>query len=155
MDTARPVECLQALEKDRKLKYINYLGDGNSKLFSEISKLDTYSQKTVKKLECIGHIQKRLSIKFRKLKSTKKGLLSDGKMLGGVGRLTDKMINKLQSYFGMAIRQSTGKTVYEMKKAIGAVLFQCSAASNLEEKYQMRPREAYSWCEYQADKKKH
>ena len=74
-------------------------------------------------------------------------------MLGGVGRLTDKMINKLQSYFGMAIGQSTGKTVYEMKKAIGAVLFQCSAASNLEEKHQMRPREAYSWCEYQADKK--
>ena len=51
MDTTRPVECLQALEKDRKLKYINYLGDGNSKLFSEISKMDIYSQKTVKKLE--------------------------------------------------------------------------------------------------------
>lgn len=57
-----------------------------------------------------------------KLKSTKKGPLFDSKTLGGEGRLTDKMINKVQSYFGMAIRQSTGKTVFEMKKTIGAVV---------------------------------
>ena len=66
---------------------------------------------------------------MRKLKSTKKGPLFDGKTLGGKGRLTNKMIHKLQSYFRIGIRQSTGKTVFEMKKA---VLFHCSEASNLK-----------------------
>ena len=89
---------------------------------------------------------------MRKLKSTKKGPLSDGKKLGRKGRLTDKMINKLQNYFGIAIRQSAGKTVFEMKKAIGAVLFHCFEASDLDLKHQMCPREADSWCKYQADK---
>ena len=88
----------------------------------EISKLGIFSQKPAKKFECIGHIKKRLAIKLTKLKSTKKGPLFDSKTLRGEGRLTDKMINKVQSYFGMAIRQSTGKTVFEMKKAIGAVV---------------------------------
>ena len=64
--------------------------------------------------------------RLRKLKSMKKGSLSDGKILGGKGRLTEQMINKLQNYFGIAIRQCAGKTVFETKKAIGAVLFHCS-----------------------------
>ena len=33
--------------------------------------------------------------------------LSDGKGILGKGRLTDKIINKMQSYYGMAIRQNT------------------------------------------------
>ena len=106
----------------------------------------------IQKLECVGHIQKRLDSRLRKLKSTKKSPLSDGKTLGGKGRLTDKMINKLQNYFGIAIRQSAGKTVFEMKKVIGAVQFHCSEAFDLDLKHQMSPREADNWCKYQADK---
>ena len=33
--------------------------------------------------------------------------LADGKGIGGNGRLTDKLINKLQVYYGKAIRQNT------------------------------------------------
>ena len=152
MEAAGLIECFQVSEKDRKLRNINYLGDGDSEFFSEISKLDIYPQNQIQKLECVDHIQKRLVSRLRKLKSTKKGPLSDGKTLGGKGRLTDKMINKLQNYFGIAIRQSAGKTVFEMKKAIGAVLFHCSEASDLDLKHQMCPREADSWCKYQANK---
>ena len=129
------IECFQVSEKDRKLRCINYLGDGDSKLFLEKSKLDIYPQKQVKKLECVGHMQKRLGGRLRKLKSTKKGTLSDGKTLSGKGCLTDKMINKLQNYFGITIRQCEGKRVLEMKKAIGADLFNCSEASNLGTKH--------------------
>ena len=89
------------------------------------------SIKQVKNPECVGHIQKRLGSRLRKLKSTKKGPLSNGKTLGGKGRLTDKMINKLQNYFGIVIRHCAGKTIFEMKKAIGEVLFHCSEALNL------------------------
>ena len=38
--------------------------------------------------------------------------LVDGKTLSGKCRLTDIVINKLQNYFGIAVRQSTEKTVY-------------------------------------------
>ena len=134
-------------EKDRKLRYINYLGDGDSKSFLEISKLDIYPPKQVKKLEYVDHIHKRLGSWLRKLKGMKKGPLSDGKTLGRKGRLTYKMINKLQNCFGIAIRQCAGKTVFEMKKAVGVVLF-----SNLDIKHQMCSQEPVSWCKYQDDK---
>ena len=47
------------------------------------------------------------------------------KKISGKGRLTDKIINKMQNYYGMAIRQNPGQ-LHEMKKSIGAVLWHCS-----------------------------
>ena len=60
MEADGRIECFQVSEKDRKLRCINYLGDGDSKLFLEKSKLDIYPQKQVKKLECVGHMQKKI-----------------------------------------------------------------------------------------------
>ena len=68
MEADELIECFQVTEKDRKLRYINYLGDGDSKLFLKISKPDIYPQKQVRKLECDGHIQKRLSSRLRTTK---------------------------------------------------------------------------------------
>jgi len=43
------------------------------------------------------------------LKQTWKGKkLSDGKGLTGKGRMTEKVMNTLQNYYGMSIRQNTG-----------------------------------------------
>ena len=62
------------------------------------------------------------------------------------------MINKLQNYFRIAIRQCNGTTVYELKKAIGAVLFHCSETSDLNTQHSMCPRTIDSWCKFQAHK---
>ena len=62
------------------------------------------------------------------------------------------MINKLQNYFGIAIRQSTGTTVLELKKAIGAVLYHCTDFTEDETRHQFCPPFTDSWCKYQADK---
>ena len=110
-----------------------------------------YLQKQVKKLECVGHIHKHLGSWLRKLKSAKKGPFSNGKTLVEKGRFTD-LINKLQNYFGIAIRQCAGKTSFEMKKAIRTVLFYCLEAPNLDTKHQMCPQEPHIWCKYRADK---
>ena len=88
----------------------NFIGDGDSKSYLEIVANDPYSGVTV-------HFQKRVGARLRKLKSENKGKLSDGKLLTGKGRLTEKVINKLQNDFGIAIRQSTGTTVFEFKKS--------------------------------------
>ena len=54
----------------------------------------------VRKEECVGHVQKRLGTA---LKSTKRQKLADGKTVGGKGRLTDKIIDSMQNYYGQAI----------------------------------------------------
>ena len=77
------------------------------------------------KLECVGHVQKRLGRRLQKLQNDMKGKkLSNGKEILGKGRLTNKIINKMLSYYGMAIRQNTSssqnndkeQTLYSIKK---------------------------------------
>lgn len=52
-------------------------------------------------------------------KSIKGTLPSDGKGISGEGTLTDQIINTIQNYYGLAIRQNVGN-LYGMKKAVGA-----------------------------------
>ena len=60
----------------------------------------------------------------------KKQTDSKGKPLGGKGfRANDELINKLQNYYGIAIRENAGTSVYKMKTAIAAVLHCCSEAT--------------------------
>ena len=152
MEAAGVVDCFMESISKRKLRYTHYIGDGDSKSHADVVKNDPYPGIIVEKLECVGHIQKRVGGRLRKLKATNKTQLADGKTLGGKGRLTEKVINKLQNYFGIAVRQSTGTTVYQLRKAIGAVLFHCSDAPDLETRHRMCPRTKDSWCKYQADK---
>ncbi|CAB4028443.1 Hypothetical predicted protein, partial [Paramuricea clavata] len=80
------------------------LGDGDSATYSTIVDSKPYGDECVpKKLECIGHVQKRVGSRLRRLKNTYKGTkLSDGKGLAGKGRLTDGKIDVLQNYYGLA-----------------------------------------------------
>ena len=53
---------------------------------------------------------------------TKKGL-------GGKGKLTDSMIDKLQNYYGIAIRSNKG-SLEKMKSNILSTLFNCASTDN-------------------------
>lgn len=54
----------------------------------------------IEKLECIGHVQKRMGSRLRTLKRKMKGTKSeDGKVLGGRHRLTGYKIDKFQNYY--------------------------------------------------------
>ncbi|GFS72575.1 uncharacterized protein TNCV_4135791 [Trichonephila clavipes] len=81
----------------RGLKYAHYYGDGVSKGF--ISVKDTYGKDSVTKYECIGHVQKRVGARLRKLKSKNKNL-------SGKGKLIDSFIDRLQNYYGIAVRSN-------------------------------------------------
>ena len=61
----------------------------------------------ITQLECVSPVQKYLGSRLRSLKKKPVRNLDDGKGIGGNGRLTDKLINKLQVYYGKAIRQNT------------------------------------------------
>ena len=73
----------------------------------------------VEKYECIGHYQKRVVNRIRKLRARTKGLggkdkkvpKKDGdksKVVNAKSRLTDGVIDKLQNYFGIALRSNIG-----------------------------------------------
>ena len=128
---------------DHKLMYNEYFGDGDSKSFQNVK--DVYQDQgvTVEKKECVGHVQKRLGTALRKLKKEKKGL-------GGKGRLTDSMIDKMQNYYGIAISGNPGN-LEGMKKAIHATLFHC-ASSEKRPLHNHCPKGADSWCGYMRDK---
>ncbi|GFV10016.1 uncharacterized protein TNCV_4129511 [Trichonephila clavipes] len=76
---------------------------------------DIYGKNTVAKYECIGHIHKRVGTKLRKLKSKQKDL-------GGRGKLTDSFIDKLQNYYGIAIRDNVNN-LQGMQRAVIATFF--------------------------------
>ena len=94
------------------LRYVHYIGDGETASYKKIVDAKLYGDFTPQKLECVGHVQKTLGTRLRKLRNEKKHeILSDGKIISGKGRLTDKIINKMQNYYGVAIRQNPGQLV--------------------------------------------
>lgn len=106
------------------IRYVQYLGDGDSKGFLAVQKDSPYGPECqVEKLECVGHVQKRMGNRLRKLKK-KLGTakLADGKSIGGKGRLTDALIDQIQTFYGLAIRRNSGN-LESMKKAVWAVYF--------------------------------
>ncbi|GFX50973.1 uncharacterized protein TNCV_2733241 [Trichonephila clavipes] len=109
-------------ENLHNLKYSNYIGDGDTKTFNALSENKPYGDDhLIQKIECVGHVQKRMGTRLRKLKLVySKKKLSDGKTIGGKGRLTDSLIDKLAHYYGNAIRCNS-TSVKEMRKTIWAV----------------------------------
>ena len=80
-----------------KLRYSQFYGDGDCKSYTSVK--DIYDGIPVQKLECVGHVQKRVGSRLLNLKIYIKGL-------GGNGKLTNAAIDKLQNYYGMSIRQN-------------------------------------------------
>ena len=138
-----PVGAKRMFERSiqkHSLRYTEFYGDGDSKSFPSVQNI--YDDVTVKKLECIGHIQKRVGTRLRKLRQNVKGI-------GGKGKLTNAMIDRLQNYYGLAIRQNVG-CIEEMKKAIHASLFHV-ASSEKNEWHTHCPNGPSSWCQFKRD----
>ncbi|GFY09497.1 uncharacterized protein TNCV_4321761 [Trichonephila clavipes] len=102
-----------------------------------------YTPNTVNKLECIGHVQKRVGSHLRKLKKSVKGL-------GGKGKLTDNFIDKLQNYYGIAIRSNT-KNLANMQSAVIAAFYHC-CSSTKKPMHGQCPTGTDSWCKFQKAK---
>ena len=90
------------------LRYTSFIGDGDTNSFKNVFVSKPYGDVTVQKLQCVGPAQKRMGKRLRGLKKNAKGrTLADGKSIGGRGRSTDMEINKIQAYYGIAIRGKT------------------------------------------------
>ena len=133
---------------DHKLRYTSLISDGDSKTFSMLQKEAPYGpDHCVVKLDCVGHVQKRLGTALRNLKTQHRGQkLCDGKTIGGAGRLTDELINSLQNFYGDAIRRNKGD-LRGMVRAVQASLLH-SNSTDENPRHHLCPTGENSWCKY-------
>ncbi|XP_067208105.1 uncharacterized protein [Linepithema humile] len=122
------------------VKYVSYIGDGDSKTFSALLKINPYGdEQTVVKSECVGHVQKRMGSRLRNVRKAKK--------LGGKGKLTEVLIKKLSTYYGLAIRRNVN-SVQDMKKAIMATFYHMISTDE-NPRHENCPTGSDSWCQWQ------
>ena len=150
-DTCHHYENLQNNDQE----YITWKASEDFKKWEEDHLAGTAGCDRVMKLDCIGHVQKRLGKALYEFqKSSVK--LSDGKpMHGRNGRLTKAAIEKLKKNYGKAIRDNVKReittteerdqAVQTMKTEILAGLFHCLKLPN-KERHQFCPPN--SWCKY-------
>ena len=162
MEGAGAVRMFERSIEKHNLIYNEYLGDGDTSSFKEVVDAEPYKKKSIKpkKKECVGHVQKRLGTRLRKVVKSyrrEKKVMKKGKMvtqiikLSGKGKLTDTIINSMQNYYGLAIRRNL-ENVYAMKKAVGAVLFHCTEFESPEQRHKFCPTGPDTWCKWQLDK---
>ena len=126
------------LSKKNKLRYLNFYGDGDSKGLASVE--NVYPGVKVIKQECIGNVQKRVSKYLRTLMKNVKGI-------EGEGRLANLLIDRLQNYYGIAIRSNVGD-LEKMKKAVTAVLYHVAAPKSDEFHHDHCPDGGDSWCRF-------
>lgn len=127
---------------NRGLEYTEFYGDGDSKAYKTVVDADPYNGKPIHKKECIGHYQKRLGTALRKAAKDHK--------LGGKNKLTAAKIDKMQNYFGIALREDTA-SIEIMQKGIWASLFHLAAKDD-QPLHSKCPEGDTSWCSYQRAK---
>lgn len=146
MEVNGMVSMFSRSEEKYAARYVNYIGDGDCKTFSSVVKSNPYSV-PVSKTECVGHIQKRMGSRLRKLKAQFKGKkLYDKKPLGGKGRLTDVLIDQISSLYGDAIRKHSDN-YKDMQKAIWAIWYH-KRSNDKQLSHDFCPDGNDSWCKY-------
>ncbi|CAG2208778.1 unnamed protein product [Mytilus edulis] len=134
------------------LQYTTFVGDGDSSAYGSVVDSHPYGPNIIiQKEDCVGHIQGRMGKHLKRLVDQNKGKkLADGKQMTGKGRLTNKLINSFQVFYGMAIRKNKGDAV-AMQKNVMAILFHYSSTKE-EPQHHFCPEGESSWCKWQVDK---
>ena len=150
MESAGAVAIFSSSIEKHGLIYKSYLGDGDTSSYKDVVATNPYEEYGIVpiKLEGVGHVQKRLGNGLRELRKSYKNTKTP---LSGRGKLTDKVSNSLQNYYGMAIRQNKGD-LYKMKKAVGAVLWHCTAFDDDDFRHRFCPVSENTWCKWQHSK---
>ena len=106
MEATGALQIWKRSEAKLKLRYTTMISDGDAKTVQHLNENKPYREGVmIEKHECVGHVQKRMGTQLRTLKKSGKRD-SSGKAVkfGGRGRLTDKVVDQLQVYYGGAIR---------------------------------------------------
>ena len=109
-----------------------------------------YRDNLVETLECVRHVQKRMGSGPQSLKKRSGEIkLRDSKCIGGKGRLTDKVIDKLHYYSGKAMRNNTNNSE-AMENSIMAT-WNHIRSTDENPHHHLCPSGEHSWCGFQKD----
>ena len=149
MEGAGAVKIFSHSVEKRHLIYHEYLGDGDTSSYKEVVESNPYLTYDVvpTKLECVGHVQKRLGTRLRNKVKELKGTNTP---ISGKGKLTETVINSLQNFYGRAIRENANE-LYKMKKSVGAILWHCTGFKDNVFRHRFCPPGADSWCGFKKD----
>ena len=129
--------------RTNKMRYVTVLSDGDTKLHSELNRLQPYGPDTViEKEECVNHVSKRL---FTGLKNAVASARAAKVTLGGngAGRLTESKIKLFQKWYARAIKRH--QTAEEMQNAILATPYHCFSTDE-NPQHNRCPSGPDSWC---------
>ena len=79
--------------------------------------------------------------------------LEDGKVVGGAGRLTDAVVDRIQTYYGYAIRNNKGN-MEKIVNAIWAIFFHIiggPSSESLATQHKYCQKTDDTWCKYEQD----
>ena len=143
MEGAGAVEIFSHSIEKRNLLYHEYLGDGDTSSYKEVVQSNPYEKYDVvpTKLECIGHVQKRIGTRLRNKVKEFKGTSTP---ISGKGKLTETVINSLQNFYGRAIRENANE-LYKMKKSVLAILWHCTVFEDNVFRHRFCPPGADVW----------
>lgn len=68
MEPVGAVRIFTRSEMTQGLQYTQYLGDGDSSSYKTVKECKPYEDVDIEKLECVGHVQKRVGSRLRKLR---------------------------------------------------------------------------------------
>jgi len=137
-------EMFSASEEKFGVRYLTYIGDGDSKTFKALLDLNPYTNEyPIRKSECVNHVEKRMGTRLRNVRKEKK--------LGGKGKLTENIIKKLTKYYGLAIMRSP-ESVDNMQRDIMATYFHSISTDN-NPRHENCPAGEDSWCKYRRAEK--
>ena len=84
------------------LRYVSFIGDSDLSTFQTIKDAKPNGDDIIVKKECVGHVQKRLGTCLRKIeKFPLKEKIVGWQRHQWQGRLTDKLIDTMQNFYGL------------------------------------------------------
>lgn len=125
------------------LRYTTVLSDGDSRAYLALQEEKVYGYMDILKEDCVNHVQKRMGTNLRKLLSQHKG-----HGLGGKGRLTGDLVNKLTSYYGWALKSHKGD-VDATHRAVMATYLHVTSRDDAPN-HSLCPTGPDSWCRQNA-----
>ncbi|GFX95370.1 hypothetical protein TNCV_3684221 [Trichonephila clavipes] len=80
MEVSGAIEIFQFSESLHGLRYTKFLEDGDSKAYKTVNEWRPYGNTDIERMECVGHVEKRMETRIRVLKL----------------KMKDKMLTKYQ-----------------------------------------------------------
>ena len=130
MEGSAAVEIWKRSVERNSLVYSTYVGDGDSSSFKNVVNSNPYKRiESVRKEECLGHVQKRLKKHLKK-----KSIL--------FCKLSASKIERVGQLYAL-VTQNRGKTPAQIQSAL------CNLLEHLYEKHANCPYSTDSWCYHQ------